>query len=31
MRAFGADASELFNVLTGYSKQKEYRCFWVAR
>lgn len=28
--AFGADASELFNVLTGYSKQKEYRCFWVA-
>lgn len=26
----GADASELFNFLTGYSKQKEYRKFWVA-
>lgn len=27
---FGADASELFNFLTGYSKQKQYRQFWVA-
>lgn len=26
----GADASEIFNYLTGYSKQKEYRKFWVA-
>jgi polyphosphate kinase len=27
---FGADATELFNYLTGYSKQKEYRKFLVA-
>jgi polyphosphate kinase len=26
----GADATELFNYLTGYSRQKEYRKFWVA-
>lgn len=26
----GADATELFNVLTGYSKQREYRKFLVA-
>lgn len=26
----GADASEVFNFLTGYSKQKQYRKFWVA-
>lgn len=26
----GADASEMFNFLTGYSKQKEYRKFLVA-
>jgi polyphosphate kinase len=26
----GADASEVFNFLTGFSKQKEYRKFWVA-
>jgi polyphosphate kinase len=25
-----ADASEVFNFLTGFSKQKEYRKFWVA-
>ena len=24
------DVSELFNVLTGYSEQEEYRCLWVA-
>ena len=28
--AIGADASELFNYLTGYSKQQEYRRFLVA-
>jgi polyphosphate kinase len=28
--AIGADASELFNYLTGYSKQQEYRQFVVA-
>jgi polyphosphate kinase len=27
---FGADASELYNALTGYSKQTEYRKFLVA-
>ena len=27
---FGADASEVFNFLTGYSKQDEYRKFMVA-
>ena len=27
---FGADATELFNYLTGYSKQREYRKFLVA-
>ncbi len=27
---FGADASELFNFLTGYSNQREYRKFLVA-
>ncbi len=27
---FGADASELFNYLTGYSNQREYRKFLVA-
>ena len=27
---FGADASELYNALTGYSKQDEYRKFLVA-
>jgi polyphosphate kinase len=27
---FGADASDLFNYLTGYSQQKEYRRFLVA-
>jgi len=27
---FGADASELFNYLTGYSKQNQYRKFLVA-
>ncbi|MCA9981359.1 MAG: hypothetical protein KDD89_11010, partial [Anaerolineales bacterium] len=26
----GADATELFNFLTGYSRQKVYRKFWVA-
>ena len=26
----GADASDLFNALTGYSKQDDYRKFWVA-
>ncbi len=26
----GADATELFNFLTGYSRQKSYRKFWVA-
>jgi polyphosphate kinase len=26
----GADLSELFNVLTGYSRQKKYRKIWVA-
>ncbi len=26
----GADASEVFNYLTGYSKQVNYRKFWVA-
>jgi polyphosphate kinase len=28
--ALGADASELFNYLTGFSKQREWRRFWVA-
>lgn len=28
--AFGADASELFNYLTGFSKQREYRKFITA-
>lgn len=28
--AFGEDATELFNYLTGYSKQTEYRSFLVA-
>ncbi|MBP7999355.1 MAG: polyphosphate kinase 1 [Chloroflexi bacterium] len=28
--AIGADASDVFNSLTGYSKQAEYRKFWVA-
>lgn len=28
--AFGADATELFNYLTGYSNQREYRKFLVA-
>jgi polyphosphate kinase len=27
---FGADATELFNFLTGYSRQKEYRQLYVA-
>ncbi len=27
---FGADASELFNYLTGYSRQKQYRKLWIA-
>ncbi|HEX8070267.1 MAG TPA: polyphosphate kinase 1 [Pyrinomonadaceae bacterium] len=27
---FGADATELFNFLTGYSRQKEYRRLYVA-
>lgn len=26
----GADASDVFNFLTGFSKQKDYRKFWVA-
>jgi polyphosphate kinase len=26
----GADVSDLFNYLTGYSKQREWRCLWVA-
>ncbi|MFN2138652.1 MAG: polyphosphate kinase 1 [Candidatus Promineifilaceae bacterium] len=29
-RAFGADATELFNYLTGYSNQRAYRRFLVA-
>jgi polyphosphate kinase len=28
--ALGADASELFNYLTGFSKQRDYRKFIVA-
>jgi polyphosphate kinase len=27
---FGADASDLFNALTGYSKKQNYNKFWVA-
>lgn len=27
---FGSDASDLFNALTGYSKKKDYKKFWVA-
>ncbi len=27
---FGLDAAELFNYLTGFSKQTDYRKFWVA-
>ena len=28
--AFGADVTDLFNFLTGYSRQQEYRKLWIA-